>query len=337
MMFKQLAELLEPSNKIAIIMANNPDADSLGSALALEEIFSHLNKKVSLYCQAEIPIYLRFLEGWQEVGRFLDSDYDLAIMVDNSSKKLLGHEIDNQKIIHQLAQKPLVILDHHPTASDIDFATLQINQPQMTATGQLIYKIAKELNWPLNAISATYLTASILSDSLGFTSQAMIGNSQPLRVVAELVDLGTDLNNLSQRRLKWQEIPVDLVGYRGQLLQRIEFYENNQIAVLAVGYEEIKKLGSTFNPTIILDGMRLVEGVQLTLGFKQYENKLGQLSRVTLRIRCHHDCQIAQTLAETYGGGGHPYAAGVKWEEDNLDFAQIKRDVLKTAGDLLSQ
>ncbi len=336
-MFTELADLLEPCQKINIIVANNPDADSLGSALALEEIFTQLDKKVNLYCHSEIPVYLRFLDGWQRFENTFNPDYDLAIMVDNSARKLLGNGEEIEEIVNRLRLKPLVILDHHSSDSDIDFAELIINQPQMAATGQLIYAIAKEFSWPLNETSATFLAASILSDSLGFTSQIMVKNSQPLRVVAELVDLGVNLSDLAQKRLKWQELPVDLVAYRGELLKRIEFYGQNQIAFLTIEYEEIKKLGSLFNPTVILDEMRAVENVKLSLGFKKYKNQLNQLFRVTLRIRCHRNCQIAQSLAEIFGGGGHPYAAGAKWEADSLDFDKIKNDVLKTAVDLLSE
>ena len=336
-MFAELADLLEPCQKINIIVANNPDADSLGSALALEEIFIQLDKKVNLYCRSEIPVYLRFLDGWQRFENTFNVDYDLAIMVDNSARKLLGNGEEIEEIVNRLRLKPLIILDHHLSVSDIDFAELIINQPQMAATGQLIYAIAKELAWPLNETSAAFLAASILSDSLGFTSQIMVKNSEPLRVVAELVDLGVNLSDLAQKRLKWQELPVGLIPYRGELLKRIEFYGQDQIALLTIEYEEIKKLGSLFNPTVILDEMRAVENVRLSLGFKKYKNQLNQLFRVTLRIRCHRNCQIAQSLAETFGGGGHPYAAGAKWEADSLDFDKIKDDVLKTAIDLLSK
>ena len=258
-------------------------------------------------------------------------------MVDNSALALLEDEHSQTSAVDILRQKPLVILDHHPVTSDIDFASLIYNLPEMAATGQLIYAIAKELDWPLEERSATYLAASILSDSLGFTSQAIIGNSEPLRVVAALVDLGVDLNALARRRLQWQEIPAKLIPYKGELLQRVEFYEQEQIALLTIEYEEIKKLGSLFNPTIILDGLRSVEGLRLSLGFKKYENQAGQLFRVTLRIRCHRRCQVAKKLATSFGGGGHPYAAGVKWQGGVLEFADIKQQVLERASALLEE
>lgn len=331
-MFKRLQTLLAKANTILIVIANNPDADSVSSALALANIMQDLGKKAWLYCQVDIPIYLHFLTQWQQISKNLPESYDLALMVDNSSSTLLASPQDN--LLNRLKQQPLVILDHHATESDISWATVY-NNPEMVATGQLIYVISKELSWPLNLETANLLAVSILSDSLGFNSQSMTGNSQPLRIVADLVDLGVDLSELNDRRLKWQQIPASYVSYKADLLRRIQFCHKDQIAYLVVGHQEIKERSSIFNPTIILDEMRSVETVRVTLGFKQYQDRLENVNRITLRIRCHNQSQIAQDLAEKFGGGGHPYAAGVKWESQDLDITDIRDQVLKTAADLL--
>ena len=335
-MFTKFDQLLQASQTVVVVIANNPDADSLGSALALKEILGDLQKEVHLYCGVEIPLYLRYLAGWEEVKTILVSTYDLAIMVDNSTQSLLDHQ-GQTNITQTLRSKPLVILDHHASQSNIDFAQIHINQPQMAATGQLIYTIAQELKWPLNQRAAHFLAASILSDSLGFTSQIMVNNATPLRVMADLVDLGVNLPQMSQKRLEWREIPAQLIAWKGELLQRIEFSDQGQIASLVVSHQDVKRFGSLFNPTVVLDEMKLVEKVKLSLGFKIYEDSRGQSKRITVRIRCYRDSQIAQDLAQTFGGGGHPYASGVKWEQGNLDFMKIKQEVLATARQLLKE
>ncbi len=45
MKFENARKLINNSQKICVIQAENPDGDSLGSALALEEILSDLGKK----------------------------------------------------------------------------------------------------------------------------------------------------------------------------------------------------------------------------------------------------------------------------------------------------
>ncbi len=329
----KLAELVDQARRIVVIQANNPDGDSLASALALETILGELDKQVDLYCETTIPDYLKFLVGWDRVSDVFPSPVDLAIMVDNSAANLVE--------IHQpgrlTAKTPLIIIDHHPTPSTISQASLIINDPTQVATGQLIYRLANDCQWPINPEAAKYLASSILSDSLGLTSQSMAGNSAPLRVLAELVDLGADLPGLHQQRLERLKISPALVAYKGQLLSRIDWQLDGRLALLVISHEEIKSISSRYNPTVILDEMRLVEGVKIAIGFKQYNNDRGQLVRVTARIRCFGQTKIARAVAESFGGGGHPYAAGAKWTGDNLDLDQIKADVCRLVQDELER
>ena len=322
-MNQQLSQLVDEAQKIVVIQANNPDGDSLASALALESILGDLEKEVCLYCETTIPDYLKFLPGWDRVTDVFPNLVDLAIMVDNSAANL----VDIYQPGRLKAKTPLVIIDHHPTPPTIDQAQLVINDPTQVATGQLIYRLAQDCRWPISSQSASYLASSILSDSLGLTSQSMTNNPKPLRVLADLVELGVNLPELHRQRLERLKISPELVAYRGQLLGRIDWQLDGQLALLVVGHEEIKSISNRYNPTVVLDEMRLVEGVKIAIGFKQYNNDTGRLVRVTARIRCFGRTQIARAVAEAFGGGGHPYAAGAKWIGDSLDFEQIKADV----------
>ena len=57
-MYKTFSDFLENKKKICIIQAENPDGDSLGSAIALDYLLS--DKEVSLYCPVDIPKYLHY-------------------------------------------------------------------------------------------------------------------------------------------------------------------------------------------------------------------------------------------------------------------------------------
>jgi bifunctional oligoribonuclease and PAP phosphatase NrnA len=64
---KRLGEIVDAARKIVIVQADNPDADSLGSALALEHILGDLGKEPYLYCGVDMPGYLRYMSGWDRV------------------------------------------------------------------------------------------------------------------------------------------------------------------------------------------------------------------------------------------------------------------------------
>ena len=48
-MYDEAKNLIGSAKKIIVIQAENPDGDSLGSSLAIEEILSDIGKKVILY------------------------------------------------------------------------------------------------------------------------------------------------------------------------------------------------------------------------------------------------------------------------------------------------
>ena len=323
---KRFRELFAEADVILVVQANNLDGDSLGSALALESIGTDLNKTVHLYCAGIVPDYLKFIPGWDRVLSSLPGKVDLIIVVDNSSESLLTAEIAWPKA-------PLVILDHHPTTPTLT-ADVVINDPGRIATGELIWHLAQVCKWPLAPTTAELLATAILSDSLGLTSQAMAANPRPLLVLADLVESGADLAALSQRRLAANQIDADVVAYKGRLLGRIEWCHHNQIAVLEIEPDDIKEYGGRYNPTVILDELRTVAGLKLSLGFKKYFSH-NRLDRVTVRIRCFGKTRLAQDLAEAFGGGGHPYAAGAKWQAPDLDFNQIKAAVVSQAETLI--
>ena len=52
-MYNKFSEFLKEKEKICIVQAENPDGDSLGSAIALDYLLGE--KDVSLYCPVDIP------------------------------------------------------------------------------------------------------------------------------------------------------------------------------------------------------------------------------------------------------------------------------------------
>src|SRR5579884_337582 len=86
---EQAQQLIAKADKIVVIQADNPDADSLGSALALEDILGDMSKTVYLYAGVDMPSYLRYMSGWDRVSNELPTQFDASIIVDASTMTLL--------------------------------------------------------------------------------------------------------------------------------------------------------------------------------------------------------------------------------------------------------
>ena len=104
-----IGKIVNDAKHIVVVQADNPDADSLGSALALENILGESGKQVSLYCGVDIPTYLRHLSGWDRVTRELPASFDAVIVVDVGNEILL-EQLDLTKQKGMLASKPTITM-----------------------------------------------------------------------------------------------------------------------------------------------------------------------------------------------------------------------------------
>ncbi len=329
--YQEFAKIVDSAKRILIIQADNPDGDSLGSALGLEEILGDLGKEVFLYCRVDIPSYLKYLKGWDRVERDLPKEFDLSILVDCSSLTLLENSEKNGDL-NILRQKPFIVLDHHIEGENaVDFSELQIIE-KVPATGELIYNIAKHLDYSINLDAAKAISVAIMSDTLGLVGQST--TSATIRIIAELVDLGVDLTFIDEARRELSRKNPDLIKYKGQLLQRVEFYRDNSISIIEIPWAEIQQYSHEYNPPmLVMDEMRGVVGTMIAIAFKSYQD-----GRITAKIRCNLNAPIAKDLAEHFGGGGHVYASGFKIEaETSMALDKLKSDCIKFTSELLDK
>ena len=87
-MYDKFREFLQGKKRLCIIQAENPDGDSLGSAIALDYILK--NTENNLYCPVDIPKYLRYFPDWSRVSIDFDYKADGYIIVDTAASVLLS-------------------------------------------------------------------------------------------------------------------------------------------------------------------------------------------------------------------------------------------------------
>jgi phosphoesterase RecJ-like protein len=321
-------DAIKDANHIVVIQADNPDGDSLASALALEQILGEQGKQLSLYCGIDIPSYLSYMPGSDRVVNQLPNQFDLGIIVDNSSDALL-EQLSKTGAKNWLAARPVIIIDHHATTQTVSFANIVANH-RAVATGEVVYELAKQLNWPINQAAKELLTMAILSDSLGLTAEAVTARS--IHIVAELVEGGVKLAQLENARRETMRRETELIHYKGRLLERVEFHLDDRLALVTIPQEEIDKYSPLYNPPmLVLDDMRLAKNTALAVAFKTYKD-----GKITAKIRCNYGMGIADKLAEHFGGGGHRYAAGFKIQ-DGRSYEEVKAEFIKVTGEMLDE
>lgn len=323
-MFKEIADQIEAVNKIVVIQAENPDGDSLGSSLALEEILADQGKEVVVFCQIDVPKYMRYIRGWDRVTTDWPSDADLAIIVDTSSQALLVKTLEIPGVRHFLESHPVIVIDHHVGfQSDLPFEHSYINE-QAVATSEIIYRLALTNEWPINQMAAEQLFVALQSDSLGLTTPSTTGDSY--QTAADLVKLGAVPSDIEARRREYMKKPADILAYKGKLIEKIEYYLDGKLATVHIPWEEIEEYSDRYNPSVlVIDEMRLVENVEIAVAVKTYPD-----GKVTAKIRSN--IPVADILAGFFGGGGHGYAAGFKVYED---YDSIMKELIEASAKVL--
>ncbi|HET7529262.1 MAG TPA: DHH family phosphoesterase [Candidatus Saccharimonadales bacterium] len=320
-------EAVNQAQKIVIVQADNPDGDSMASSLALEEILGDMGKEVAIYCGVDVPAHLKYLPGSDRVVKELPNQFDLSILIDTASDALL-EQLSKTGSKGWLAAKPSIVIDHHSTKPTITFASVICSHPAVAA-GEVVYELAKQLGWQLNRQAKEYIAIAILSDSLGLTTEST--TSRSIHIIAELVEGGVSLAQLENARRETMRRDPELVHYKGELLKRVEFASDGRIAMVTIPHDEIVRYSPLYNPPmLVLDDMRLATGVMLAIAFKIYDD-----GRITAKIRCNFGYGIADKLAEHFGGGGHPYAAGFRIQ-DGRPYEQVKSETIQKASDLLT-
>ena len=326
--YEEIKKLVEDAQRIVIIQADNPDADSLGSALALESILGDMGREPFLYCALDMPEYLKYMAGWDRVDKELPASFDLSIIVDTSTVTLL-EKLEASAQRTWMPKHPCIVLDHHAEVPcDIPYATVVVNDHTKVSTGELIYAISKELGWNVPLGAMELIASSILADSLGLASENT--TAETYHVMAELIERGVNRPKLEEQRRALNKMAPSILKYKGQLLGRTELLVEGKLATVTIPQQEINDYSPLYNPGPLVQGDHLqTAGVLMSLVLKSYDN-----GRVTGTIRCNTSAPIAAKLAEKLGGGGHAYAAGFKTEGKPL--SEVRSTCLRTVTELLA-
>ena len=313
-MYDTFTDFLSGKSRLCIIQAENPDGDSLGSALALDYLIKDID--VSLYCPVEIPKYLRYFKDWSRITSDFDYEADGYIIVDTAAAVLLSKLLEVPAIAERLNNTPVFVLDHHETEDDLPFSHQGLIQT-LPACCELIYKIAKEQKLlsenyeKLDEIEKTrektaceYLYYGILSDTLGLSSASV--TSETFTVVADLVSRGLSVYQLDENRREYAKKSRKILNYKADLIKRVEYYLDDTLATVHIPWDDIAEYSDEYNPNVlILEELRMVYGIEISVAIKTYPD-----GKVTGKLRT--TSPIADKIAEYFGGGGHPYAAGFR-------------------------
>ncbi len=322
--FSDALQLIAKHQQICILQAENPDADSLASALALEDLLTNQGKQVSLYCPIDMPKYIRYIPGWDRVVNDFDYAAELIIIVDTASQILISKSWNDPVIKNKLTSTPVLVIDHHQEVEpDLLFEFTNLITEALS-TSEIIYDLAIAGDWQISSEAADLMLNSLSADSLGFTTPNVTARS--FEIAGQLTKLGANISQIEARRHELGKKDPEILAYKGELIARIEYHCDGKLATIHIPFEEIQEYSDRYNPSVlVLDEMRFVRGVEVAIAIKTYPDK-----KLTGKVRTN--LPIANQIAGYFGGGGHEYAAGFRTYED---YDKIMSELIKITGETI--
>lgn len=297
-----VVERIRGARHVLAVGHENPDADTLGSTLAVCRLVERAGGRATAVFTDPIPPLYQFLP---DVGRALtdpvpDDDYDLLVVSDCGNLDRIGAVATRHATLFE--RLPRVVLDHH--ASNDGVGEADWIDAAAAATCEMTALLAVRLGVPIDegdGALATLLMAGVVMDTSTFAHP----NTTPrtLAVSAALVESGAPLSDISRRlyRVK-SEAQLKLFGV---VLARLETTAGGRIAHTSLFDADLTATGAIpAHSEGIIDLLAQADEAEIAIVFKE----AGAATRISVRTK--PGGVDATVLTGTFGGGGHARASG---------------------------
>lgn len=297
---KKIFNLINSSDKICIAGHKAPDGDCIGSVMALYNFLKPLNKNISVMIDGTIPFnYRAFVDGNIISENYNNEEFDLLFVLDSSDRKRLGKF---EGLLEH--SKKTVVIDHHITNEG--FGDINIIDPAMSSTGELLYDIFKLADMEISKETAVLIYIAVLTDTGKFSYQNTTAKTHIK--TAELIDLGVNVSEIDN--IVYNSKPANIVRAFMDCVSGLELYYDNKLGITAITKEILNKNNAQMADVDgIVEYIREIKEVEVSCLLK--ENDIG--TKVSLRSKNKVD---VAAVSLKYQGGGHARAAGFDINEN---------------------
>ncbi|HEV2436606.1 MAG TPA: DHH family phosphoesterase [Verrucomicrobiae bacterium] len=294
----RILEAVRESKTFCVVGHIRPDGDCVGSQLGLALALQNEGKRVFCWNEDSVPQKYKFLNDkalFQKPKRSLK--FDCVIATDCASFERLGAA--GKCVQHR---KILINIDHHE--SNTRYGDINWVSAREASCGELIFRLLKVARWPISRPIADCLFTAVSTDTGSF--QYATTRPGTLHVGAELVTRGANLARICDE--VYQSYPLSRARLLKHIYSRFRLTHNNRIAWFWLKKIDFARTGAESDDTEgLIDHIREIEPVVVACVFEEIEPELTRIS-----LRSKSDRINVSDIAEQFGGGGHPAAAGAR-------------------------
>jgi len=302
-----LKTLLSSPKTILITTHHKPDADALGSSLALRGYLLKKGHTVTVVTPSDYPAFLNWMPGNETVLIFdeneaksnaLAAEAEVIFCLDfNALSRInkFGEAVGASKAIK-------VLVDHHLEPES--FADFSFSDTSAAATAQLIYDIITDMgdNALIDEFIGACLYAGIITDTGSFRHPST--NKKVHQIAADLMEKGVNTSKVHQQIYdNNSEVRLRFLGFA--LSEKLVVLKEFNTAYMTLNGNELSRFDSKTGDTEGFVNYALsLQGI--TMAVVIIERPDG----IKMSFRSKGDFSVNDFARKYFEGGGHKNAAG---------------------------
>lgn len=281
--------------KIAIFSHTFPDADALGSALALKNLIqdNFTNAYADVFISTDIDsLYSLILRDEVVNPTVVCEKYDYAFILDSPNVSRIGEY--GLELLERVNQNNIINIDHH--ATNENFGAYNLVYPQCSSTCEILYFLASQkYHWNISDRAAKELFQGIITDTN--LLQAYPLHWRTFKAVYELSHSYKFDYQSIMTYYATHSFQKSRLNYKTLATQKL--YAGGKLITMEIPNETIKRMNIKREETMgIVDLGLKVAGTTVSALFIEEEP-----NNVYVSIRGKGDVSVGE-IATNFGGGG---------------------------------
>lgn len=296
---RQIHQHIQGTSTLALVSHQNPDGDTLGSALAFAEYLINQGKKVKIFCLSPVPDKFNFLHNIEIVSNdpAIFKEVDTITVLDCGDLRYAG-------VAELIKDHPATIIniDHH--ATNEKYGEFNLVMDKWASTTEVVYNFFKVNNISISPRMATALLTGLITDTDNFTNGAT--SYTALTAAGELLRLGGNWIIINRSLL--QNKSIHLLKLWGLVLSRLKKKEEMSLAYTYLTNQDMVEHGANdADVEGIANFLNKLnnDDAAISLFIKETED-----GKIKGSFRTTQDGIDVAAMAKQLGGGGHKKAAG---------------------------
>lgn len=289
------------NRKVAVISHVRPDADCIGSQVALCLWLKQHKITALAFNDDTLPPSINWLGDHYPIKvTALNklAECDAIVFVDGNHPSRFGLAGE----FAERSGKPLFMIDHHPGPATHLFKEY-VSVVSASSTCELVFELYAENDLEhLDLIAAEALYAGITTDTGSFRFDSVTAETH--EAVSRMIRK-TGLKTEPIHRKIYDGKTINQLHLMAKVLETVETHHGNRIASLRVHASFLRETKTSYHD---LEGFvsyaLAIRGVKAAVIFTEMDNK------VKLSLRSNSDDIDVNVWAREFNGGGHAKAAG---------------------------